>query len=108
MNSRILSALTIMVIQVNYPLLSATLRFRIEAAIPPFDDPWTLIPDPSIIRAKGWPKSTRIGMRWIGSNPLSTDKNAVDVEPKGITGVAVQCNMSVRVVQIVDLCMLVE
>ncbi|KAH1193589.1 hypothetical protein GmHk_19G054603 [Glycine max] len=31
-----------------------------EAAIPPSDDPWTLIPDPSTIRAKGRPKSTRI------------------------------------------------
>ena len=47
-------------------------------------------------------------MRWIGSNHLSTDLNVVDVEPKGITGVAVQCNLSVGVVQIVDLCMLVE
>ena len=47
-------------------------------------------------------------MRWIGSNHLSTDLNVVDVEPKGITGVVVQCNLSVGVVQIVDLCMLVE
>ncbi|KAH1229972.1 Isoflavone 7-O-methyltransferase [Glycine max] len=31
-----------------------------EAAIPPSDDAWTLIPDPTTIRAKGWPKSTRI------------------------------------------------
>ncbi|KAL5128772.1 hypothetical protein HKD37_14G040958 [Glycine soja] len=32
---------------------------RNEATIPPSDEPWTLIPDPSIIRAKGRPKSTR-------------------------------------------------
>ncbi|KAL5172891.1 hypothetical protein HKD37_16G045557 [Glycine soja] len=60
-----------------------------EAAIPPSNDAWTLIPDPTIIRAKG--------MRWIGSNHLSTDKNVVDVEPKGITSVAVQCNLSMGV-----------
>ena len=48
------------------------------------------------------------GMRWIESNHLSTDKNEVDVEPKGITGVAVQCNLSVGVVQIINLCMLVD
>ncbi|KAH1188915.1 hypothetical protein GmHk_20G056792 [Glycine max] len=45
-----------------------------EAAIPPSNDAWTLIPDPTTTRAK------------------------VDVEPKGITGVAVQCNLSVGVV----------
>ena len=31
-----------------------------EAAIPPSNDAWTLIPDPTTIRAKGRPKSTRI------------------------------------------------
>ena len=31
-----------------------------EAAIPPSDDAWTLIPDPTTIRAKGRPKSIRI------------------------------------------------
>ncbi|KAH1194066.1 hypothetical protein GmHk_19G054957 [Glycine max] len=30
-----------------------------EAAIPPSDEAWTLIPDPTTIRAKGRPKSTR-------------------------------------------------
>ena len=33
---------------------------RNEATIPPSDDSWTLILDPSIIRAKGQSKSTRI------------------------------------------------
>ncbi|KAH1220998.1 hypothetical protein GmHk_12G034504 [Glycine max] len=38
-----------------------------EAAIPPFDDAWTLIPDPTTIRAKSRPKSTRIRneMDWV-------------------------------------------
>ena len=38
-----------------------------EAVIPSFDEPWTLIPDPSTIRAKGRPKSTRIRneMDWL-------------------------------------------
>ncbi|KAH1249527.1 hypothetical protein GmHk_05G012859 [Glycine max] len=38
-----------------------------EAAIPPSDEAWTLIPDPTTIRAKGRPKSTRIrnGMDWV-------------------------------------------
>ncbi|KAH1212372.1 hypothetical protein GmHk_14G040593 [Glycine max] len=38
-----------------------------EAAIPPSDEPWTLIPYPSTIRAKGEPKSTRIRneMDWL-------------------------------------------
>ncbi|KAH1241951.1 hypothetical protein GmHk_07G019402 [Glycine max] len=38
-----------------------------EAAIPPSDDTWTLIPDPTTIRAKGRPKSTRIRneMDWV-------------------------------------------
>ncbi|KAL5164894.1 hypothetical protein HKD37_18G050128 [Glycine soja] len=38
-----------------------------EAAIPPSDDAWTLIPDPTTIRAKGRPKSTRIRneMDWL-------------------------------------------
>ncbi|KAH1242500.1 hypothetical protein GmHk_07G019815 [Glycine max] len=38
-----------------------------EAAIPPSDDAWTLILDPTTIRAKGWPKSTRImnEMDWL-------------------------------------------
>ncbi|KAH1194276.1 hypothetical protein GmHk_19G055118 [Glycine max] len=38
-----------------------------EAAIPPSDDAWTLIPDPTTIRAKGRPKSTRIRneMDWV-------------------------------------------
>ncbi|KAL5193314.1 hypothetical protein HKD37_20G055554 [Glycine soja] len=38
-----------------------------EAAIPPSDDAWTLIPDPTIVRAKGRPKSTRIRneMDWV-------------------------------------------
>ncbi|KAL5165002.1 hypothetical protein HKD37_18G050214 [Glycine soja] len=38
-----------------------------EAAIPPSDDEWTLIPDPATIRAKGRPKSTRIRneMDWV-------------------------------------------
>ncbi|KAL5158259.1 hypothetical protein HKD37_15G042779 [Glycine soja] len=31
-----------------------------EAAIPPSDNAWTLIPDPTTIRVKGQPKSTRI------------------------------------------------
>ncbi|KAL5141829.1 hypothetical protein HKD37_09G025104 [Glycine soja] len=38
-----------------------------EAAIPPSDDAWTLIPDPTTIRAKVRPKSTRIRneMDWV-------------------------------------------
>ncbi|KAH1193327.1 hypothetical protein GmHk_19G054396 [Glycine max] len=38
-----------------------------EAAIPPSNDAWTLIPDPTKIRAKGRPKSTRIRneMDWV-------------------------------------------
>ncbi|KAH1232192.1 hypothetical protein GmHk_09G024915 [Glycine max] len=38
-----------------------------EAAIPPSDEAWTLIPDPTTIRAKGRPKSTRIKneMDWV-------------------------------------------
>ncbi|KAH1261802.1 hypothetical protein GmHk_02G004580 [Glycine max] len=38
-----------------------------EAAIPPSDDAWTLIPDPTTIRAKGWSRSTRIRneMDWV-------------------------------------------
>ncbi|KAH1229135.1 hypothetical protein GmHk_10G028965 [Glycine max] len=38
-----------------------------EAVIPPSDDAWTLIPDPTTIRAKGRPKSTRIRneMDWV-------------------------------------------
>ncbi|KAL5153212.1 hypothetical protein HKD37_19G052801 [Glycine soja] len=38
-----------------------------EAAIPPSNDAWTLIPDPTTIRAKGRPKSTRIRneMDWL-------------------------------------------
>ncbi|KAL5158269.1 hypothetical protein HKD37_15G042786 [Glycine soja] len=38
-----------------------------EAAISPSDGAWTLIPDPTTIRAKGWPKSTRIRneMDWV-------------------------------------------
>ncbi|KAH1190233.1 hypothetical protein GmHk_20G057849 [Glycine max] len=40
---------------------------RNEAAIPPSNDAWTLIPDPTTIRAKGQPKSTRIRneMDWL-------------------------------------------
>ena len=45
-------------------------------------------------------------MRWIGLNHLSTDKNVVDVEQKGTTGIDVQCNMNVGVVHLIDLCML--
>ena len=47
-------------------------------------------------------------MRWIGSNHLSTDKNVVDVEQKGTTGVNVQYNLTVGVVNLIDLCMLHE
>ncbi|KAH1202725.1 Serine/threonine-protein phosphatase 7 long form [Glycine max] len=38
-----------------------------EATIPPSNDAWTLIPDPTTIRAKGRPKSTRIRneMDWV-------------------------------------------
>ncbi|RZB68636.1 hypothetical protein D0Y65_038417 [Glycine soja] len=38
-----------------------------EAAIPPSNDAWILIPDPTTIRAKGRPKSTRIRneMDWV-------------------------------------------
>ncbi|KAH1212791.1 hypothetical protein GmHk_14G040892 [Glycine max] len=38
-----------------------------EAEIPPSDEAWTLIPDPTTIRAKGRPKSTRIRneMDWV-------------------------------------------
>ncbi|KAL5184035.1 hypothetical protein HKD37_17G047807 [Glycine soja] len=38
-----------------------------EAVIPPSNDAWTLIPDPTTIRAKGRPKSTRIRneMDWV-------------------------------------------
>ncbi|KAL5166279.1 hypothetical protein HKD37_18G051266 [Glycine soja] len=38
-----------------------------EAAIPPSNDAWTLIPDPTTIHAKGRPKSTRIRneMDWV-------------------------------------------
>ena len=38
-----------------------------EATIPPSDEAWTLIPDPTTIRAKGWPKSTKIRneMDWV-------------------------------------------
>ncbi|KAH1198117.1 hypothetical protein GmHk_18G051746 [Glycine max] len=38
-----------------------------EATIPPSDEAWTLIPDPTTIRAKGRPKSTRIRneMDWV-------------------------------------------
>ncbi|KAH1216943.1 hypothetical protein GmHk_13G037698 [Glycine max] len=38
-----------------------------EATIPPSDDAWTLIPDPTTIRAKSRPKSTRIRneMDWL-------------------------------------------
>ncbi|KAL5172287.1 hypothetical protein HKD37_16G045074 [Glycine soja] len=38
-----------------------------EAAIPPSNDAWTLIPDPTTIRVKGRPKSTRIRneMDWV-------------------------------------------
>ncbi|KAH1211546.1 hypothetical protein GmHk_14G039966 [Glycine max] len=38
-----------------------------EAAIPPSNDAWTLIPNPTTIRAKGQPKSTRIRneMNWV-------------------------------------------
>ncbi|KAL5191833.1 hypothetical protein HKD37_04G011061 [Glycine soja] len=38
-----------------------------EAAIPPSNDTWTLIPDPTTIRVKGRPKSTRIRneMDWV-------------------------------------------
>ncbi|KAH1213248.1 hypothetical protein GmHk_14G041244 [Glycine max] len=38
-----------------------------EAAIPPSDEAWTLIPDPTTICAKGQPKSTRIRneMDWV-------------------------------------------
>ena len=43
-------------------------------------------------------------MRWIDSNHLSTDKNVVDVEQKGTTGVDVQCNLNVEVVHLIDLC----
>jgi len=45
-------------------------------------------------------------MRWIGSNHLSTDKNVVDVEEKDTTGVDVQCNLKVKVVKLIDLCIL--
>ncbi|KAL5123902.1 hypothetical protein HKD37_02G004397 [Glycine soja] len=40
---------------------------RNEAAIPPSDDAWTLIPDPTTIHVKGRPKSTRIRneMDWL-------------------------------------------
>ncbi|KAH1205229.1 hypothetical protein GmHk_16G045980 [Glycine max] len=63
-----------------------------EAAIPHSDEAWTLIPDPTTIRAKG--------MRWIGSNHLTTDKNVVDVELKGTIGVDVQCNLTVGVLEL--------
>ena len=38
-----------------------------EVAIPPSDEAWTLIPDPTTIRAKGRTKSTRIRneMDWV-------------------------------------------
>ena len=38
-----------------------------EATIPPSNDAWTLIPNPTTIRAKGRPKSTRIRneMDWV-------------------------------------------
>jgi len=41
-----------------------------EVAIPPSNDAWTLIPDPTTIRAKGQPKSTRIRneMDWVESS----------------------------------------
>ncbi|KAL5141982.1 hypothetical protein HKD37_09G025240 [Glycine soja] len=79
-----------------------------EVAIPPSNDAWTLISDPTTIRAKGWPKSTRIRneMDWV--KPSEHRQNVVDVEPKTITGIAVQCNLSVGVVQTIDLCMLVD
>ena len=44
-------------------------------------------------------------MGWIGQNRLSTGKNAVDVEQKGTTDVDVQCNLTVGVVHLIDLCM---
>jgi len=47
-------------------------------------------------------------MRWIGSNRLSTGKNVVDVEQKGPTADDVQCNLTVGVVHLIDLCMLDE
>ena len=82
--------------------------FGNEVAIPPSNDAWTLISDPTTIRAKGRPKSTRIRneMEWV--KPSEHRQNVVDVEPKTITGVAVQCNLSVGVVQTIDLCMLVD
>ena len=47
-------------------------------------------------------------MRWIGSNHLTTDKNVVDVEQKGTIGADVQCNLTVGVIHLIDLCMLDE
>ncbi|KAH1197891.1 hypothetical protein GmHk_18G051567 [Glycine max] len=72
-----------------------------EATIPPSDDAWTLIPDPTTIRAKGRPKSTRIKneMDWLepsehrqkcsrcgaeGHNrrrcPMQSDRGSVGIE----------------------------
>ena len=47
-------------------------------------------------------------MKWIGSNHLSTNKNVVDVEQNSTTGVDVQCNLTVGVIHLIDLCMLDE
>ena len=46
------------------------------------------------------------GMRWIGSNHLTTDQNVVDVEQKGTIGADVQCNLTVGVIHLIDLCIL--
>ena len=45
-------------------------------------------------------------MRWIDSNHLSTDKNIVNVKEKDTTDIDVQCNLKVKVVKLIDLCIL--
>ncbi|KAH1262587.1 hypothetical protein GmHk_02G005172 [Glycine max] len=53
-----------------------------EAAIPPSDDAWTLIPDLTTIRAKGRPKSTRIRneMDWLEPSEHQQKCNRCGVE----------------------------
>ena len=46
------------------------------------------------------------GMRWIGSNHLTTEKKVVGAEQKGTIGVDVQCSLTVGVIHLIDLCML--
>ena len=45
-------------------------------------------------------------MKWIDSNNLSTDKNVVDVKEKDTIDIDVQCNLNVKVVKLIDLCIL--